>query len=203
MLMRFRCLTVFILTYFFSSLFCVRVVQASNNFKDCSGNLAGSDILQKHSINSLLEHNEMILPADGESARRVKIALKLCSGMKVNFLIKFRPQRPGDEVEAGPKMKVANRMRGLDTQNQMCNELFSIVQFNDDKLIALEDAGKSIGSSSSNKATTEQSFIVPIWWVETQAANQMTRFKRVSGTPELLSHATDCCCLSRSQMKNF
>jgi hypothetical protein len=62
MLMRFHCLTVFILTYFFLSLL---FLQASNNFKDCSGNLAGSDILQKHSINSLLEHNEMILPADG------------------------------------------------------------------------------------------------------------------------------------------
>lgn len=67
-----------------------------SNFKDCSGNLAGSDILQKHSINSLLEHNEMILPADGESALRDEIALKLCSEMEVNFLIKFRHQKGGE-----------------------------------------------------------------------------------------------------------
>lgn len=45
--------------------------------------------MQKHSINSLLEHNEMILPAEGE--RRDKNNILNCASKqkKSNFLIKI------------------------------------------------------------------------------------------------------------------
>lgn len=74
--MRFWCLTVFILRF------------QTSNFKDCTGNLAGSDILQKHSINSLLEHNEMILPAEGEL--NWNFIQRKAAG---SFLIKFAIRR--------------------------------------------------------------------------------------------------------------